>query len=138
MARLMGIDYGTKRTGLAVTDPLQIIASPLETVPTNALMDFLKNYVATEPVERFVVGEPLQDNERESHSTKAIQAFVQQLAKQFPHIPITLVDESFTSQKAAQALVLSGLKKKKRQEKGMLDKVSAALILQLYMETNPL
>lgn len=135
MARIMGIDYGTKRTGLAVTDPLQIIASPLETVATADLMEYLKRYVATEQVERFVVGEPLQDSGKESHSSAPIQAFVKALSKQFPDIPISMVDESFTSQQAAKALVLSGQKKSKRQEKGMLDKVSAALILQQYMET---
>ncbi len=133
MGRILAIDYGTKRTGLAVTDEMQIIASGLTTVETKELVSYLKNYVATENVEKFVVGLPKQMNNTASESEVYIQKFLKQLAKTIPHIPVDRVDERFTSKMAFQTMIDSGLKKKQRQNKALIDEISATLILQSYL-----
>lgn len=134
MPRILAIDYGLKRTGLAATDPLQIIASPLETVPTLQLMDFLKDYVRREEVEAFVVGQPKQADNSPSEIASHVEGFVKRLQVQFPNTPIYREDERFTSIMARQAMLAGGMKKKDRQDKANVDKVSAAIILQSYME----
>lgn len=133
MARILAIDYGQKRTGLAVTDELQIIANPLTTVETPKLMQFLKDYTSKEKVECIVVGEPKHLNNTPSESARFIEPFVKQLCKAFPDTEIARMDERFTSKIASQAILNSGAKKKQRQDKGLVDAVSAALILQSYM-----
>ncbi|MCB0661449.1 MAG: Holliday junction resolvase RuvX [Saprospiraceae bacterium] len=132
----MAIDYGLKRTGVAVTDPLQIIASGLDMVPTSELMDFLKNYFSTELVEKVIVGEPLHKDGNPMEITQKVYGFVQQFKKLFPDKEVILQDERFTSKEASSIIMQSGLKKKKRREKGLVDKIAAALILQEYMEQN--
>ncbi len=133
MGRILAIDYGTKRTGLAVTDEMQIIASGLTTVETKVLVLFLKKYVATENVEKFVVGLPKQMDNTASESEVYIQKFLEQLVKAIPHIPVERVDERFTSKMAFQTMIDSGLKKKQRQNKALIDEISATLILQSYL-----
>ncbi|MFP4846529.1 Holliday junction resolvase RuvX [Winogradskyella sp. PE311] len=136
MGRILAIDYGTKRTGLAVTDEMQIIASGLTTVNTKDLISFLKKYVSNENVEKFVVGEPKQMDNTASESEVYIQKFLMQLTKSIPNIPIKRVDERFTSKMAFQTMIDSGLKKKQRQNKALIDEISATLILQSYMASN--
>jgi len=136
MGRVMAIDYGTKRTGLAVTDPLRIIANGLDTVPTNEVLDYLEKYVAREPVDIFVLGLPTQMNGEESDSMKQIKPFSLKLQKKFPNIELVYIDERFTSALAHQAMLAGGLKKKDRQNKALVDKISATIILQSYMENN--
>ncbi len=133
LARIIALDYGKVRTGIAVTDELQIIASGLTTVATNDLLDFLKNYVEKESVERFVVGEPRQMDNTPSESEVLIKPFLQKLGKTFPEIPIERQDERFTSKMAFQTMVDSGLKKKQRRNKALVDEISATLILQAYL-----
>ncbi|MDG5492359.1 Holliday junction resolvase RuvX [Psychroserpens sp. SPM9] len=133
MARILALDYGTKRTGIAVTDELQIIASGLTTVPTKELLSFLEQYTSEEQVELFVVGEPKQMNYEASESELSITKFLAQLAKRIPHIPIKRVDERFTSKMAFQTMIDSGLKKKQRQDKALVDEISATIILQSYL-----
>ena len=133
MGRILAIDYGTKRTGIAVTDALQIIASGLTTVDTNELLTFLKDYVSGEYVEKFVVGLPKQMNNSASESEVYIQKFLVELQKQIPHISIEREDERFTSKMAFQTMIDSGLKKKQRQNKALVDEISATLILQSYL-----
>ncbi len=135
MPRILAIDYGLKRTGLAVTDSLQIIASPLETVATHELMDFLKNYLTREEVEAFVVGLPKQTDNTASEIAPHVNGFVKRLQAQFPELPVHRVDERFTSIMAQQTLIMGGMKKKDRQNKANIDKVSAAIILQSFMES---
>ena len=135
MSRIIAIDYGKKRTGIAVTDILQLIANGLTTVPTTELMDFLLNYVAKEPVERIIVGHPKQMNNEDSENMKRIVPFVNQLKKKLPQIPVELVDERFTSVLAHQAMLDGGLKKKARQDKALVDEISATIILQSYLES---
>ena len=135
MSRILAIDYGKKRTGIAVTDILQIIANGLTTVATSELMDFLMKYTATEPVERIIVGHPKQMNNEESENMKRIVPFVNQLKKKLPNIPIEYVDERFTSVLAHQAMLDGGLKKKDRQNKALVDEISATIILQSYLES---
>ena len=134
LSRILAIDYGTKRVGIAVSDPMQIIATGLDTVANEDLMNFLKDYTSKEAVETFVVGEPLDLNGEPTKTTKTIYKFVEKLKKAFPDIPVEMVDESMTSQRAAKILVESGVKKMKRREKGRLDRISAILILQEYIE----
>ncbi len=134
MARILAIDYGKKRTGIAVTDDLQIIANPLTTVETPKLMAFLKDYFSKENVECIVVGEPKQMDNTPSESAKFIEPFVKQLSKAFPDKKIARMDERFTSKIASQAILASGLHKKQRQNKALVDTVSATLILQSYMD----
>lgn len=134
MGRIMAIDYGRKRTGLAVTDPMQIIANGLGTIPSSEAVAFLKKYVSQEKVERFVVGQPKQLNNEPSENMQYVAAFVSHLRKVIPEIPIEYMDERFTSVMAHQAMIDGGLKKKKRQDKALVDEISAVLILQGYME----
>ena len=135
MARILAIDYGKKRTGLAVTDVLQIIANGLTTVPTHTLMDFILDYVKREPVERIVVGLPKQMNNQPSENMVRIEPFVNRLRKVLPNIPVEYVDERFTSVLAHQAMLDGGLKKKDRQRKELVDEISATIILQSYMDS---
>lgn len=133
MARIVALDYGAVRTGIAVTDELQIIASGLTTVATPELIAFLSDYVKKERVEQFVVGLPKRMNNTPSESEALIQPFLKQLSAQFPTIPIQRQDERFTSKMARQAMRDSGMKKKKRQNKALIDEISATLILQAYL-----
>ncbi|WP_420572530.1 Holliday junction resolvase RuvX [Kordia sp.] len=133
MTRILAIDYGKKRTGIAVTDEMQLIASGLTTVRTHDLINFLKEYVAKENVELFLVGEPKQMNNEASESEVLIKEFVRLLTKAIPTIPIKRVDERFTSKMAFQTMIDSGLKKKQRQNKGLIDEISATIILQSYL-----
>jgi putative Holliday junction resolvase len=135
MSRILAIDYGKKRTGIAVTDILQMIATGLTTVPTHELMDFLLDYVKKEPVERIIVGHPKQMNNEDSENMKRIVPFVNQLKKKLPQIPVEMVDERFTSVLAHQAMIAGGLKKKARQDKALVDEISATIILQTYLES---
>ncbi|WP_243348667.1 Holliday junction resolvase RuvX [Parabacteroides sp. FAFU027] len=134
MGRIISIDYGRKRTGLAVTDTLQLIANGLGTVQSSQLIPFLKSYIEKEPVELFVVGLPKQMNNQPSESMKYIEPFVNTLKKTFPHIPVEMVDERFTSVLAQQAMITGGMKKKDRQDKAKVDEISATIILQSYLE----
>lgn len=133
MARILSIDYGKKRTGLAVTDPLQLIAGGLATVSTSELFDYLKHYVDAEEVERIVIGEPRQPNGQPSENLARVQQFVNRWRKAVPAIPIEYFDERFTSVLAHQAMIDGGLKKKARQDKALVDEISATIILQDYM-----
>ena len=133
MARILAIDYGLKRTGIAITDELQIIASGLTTVNTKDLLDFLKDYTSKEDVELFLVGEPKQMNNVASESEALILPFITKLEKLFPEIPIKRVDERFTSKMAFQTMIDSGLKKNQRKNKALVDEISATLILQSYL-----
>lgn len=133
MARVLAIDYGKKRTGIAVTDNLQIIASGLTTVPTHELFKFLKEYTSNEEVELFLIGEPRQMDNTVSESEALIIPFMEELKKLFPAIPIKRVDERFTSKMAFQTMIDSGLKKKQRQNKALVDEISATIILQSYL-----
>ena len=133
MARILAIDFGTKRTGIAVTDELQIIASGLTTVNTKKLLQFLKDYIKNESVELFLVGAPKQMDNTASESEVHIKPFIVKLEKQFPNIPIQRVDERFTSKMAFQTMIDSGLKKNQRKNKALIDEISATLILQSYL-----
>lgn len=135
MARILSIDYGQKRTGIAVTDPLQIIANGLTTVPTAKLLDFLNEYIQKENVELIVIGLPKQLNNEPSDSMRFITPFVGRLKHAMPHIPVVFFDERFTSKLAHQAMLEGGLKKKDRQNKELVDEISAVIILQSYMES---
>ena len=135
MGRILALDYGRKRTGIAVTDPLQIIANGLATVQTNQLLDYLTTYFENESVDLVVIGLPKQMNNDYSESMAYIQPFVNRFKKLFPHIPVDYVDERFTSVLAHKAMIEGGLKKKDRQNKALVDEVSATIILQSYMET---
>ena len=138
MARILSIDYGKKRTGLAVTDPLQIIAGGLGTVPTFELFDYLQQYVAREEVERIVIGEPRQPNGEPSENLTRVQQFVNRWRKAVPHIPIEYYDERFTSVLAHQTMIAGGLRKKARQDKALVDEISATIILEDYMRSRKL
>ena len=133
MGRIIAIDYGTKRTGIAVTDELQIIASGLTTVATDELLPFLKDYCTKESIELFVIGLPKQMDNTASESEVYIKSFIADLEKLLPDIPIERVDERFTSKMAFQTMINSGLKKKQRQNKSLIDEISATLILQSYL-----
>ena len=135
MARIMAIDYGRKRTGIAVTDSLQMIANGLTTVPSGELVKFIQNYMAKEPVELIVVGQPKQMNNEPSENMRYVQAFVTHLKRTLPQIPVEYYDERFTSVMAHQAMLEGGLRKKKRQEKALGDEISAVIILQAYLES---
>jgi len=138
MGRIMAIDYGQKRIGLAVTDEFQIIATGLDTVHISEIHQYIKEYVKNEPVETFVVGDPLQMDDSPSESAKYIIPFINWLKNTFPEIPVERVDERFTSQMAFQAMIDGGLKKKARRNKAMIDKISAVIILQSYLESKKL
>jgi len=135
VARIISIDYGKKRTGLAVTDPLQLIAGGLATVATHELFDYLCRYVDKEPVERLVIGEPRQPNGQPSENMVRVEQFVNRWRKAMPQIPIEYYDERFTSVLAHQAMRDGGLHKKARQDKALVDEISATIILQDYMRS---
>lgn len=131
----MALDYGAKRTGIAVTDPLGIIASPLDTVPSHTLFDFLKDYFIKEQVSEVVIGMPKNTDGSPTDATPLVQAAVNRFRKLFPEKPLFLHDERFTSKMALDAMIAGGTKKKDRQNKGNIDKISAAIILQSYLQT---
>ncbi len=131
--RIMGIDYGKKRVGVAATDPLQIIVSPVDTVETDSFEDYLAAYIQAEPVVKIVFGFPYRSGNVVSENGKAIEKVTAHLRKRYPNIPIELVDESYTSRDAMQVLIQSGVKQKKRRDKKLLDKMSAVLILQKFL-----
>lgn len=133
MARLLSIDFGKKRTGIAVTDEFQIIASGLTTVETHNLMSFLKDYFAKEKVETVIIGDPKRLNNEPSEVVPLIEQFLVKFSKEFPDIPVKKVDERFTSKIAFQSMIDSGLKKKQRQNKALIDEIAATIILQDYL-----
>ncbi len=136
MGRILGIDYGRKRTGVAVTDTLKIVASNLATVPTHTLMQFIMDYIAREPVERIVVGLPTQLNGEPSESMKYITPFVNRLRKQLPdNVPVVMYDERFTSTIAHQAMIDGGMKKSDRRDKSRVDAIAATIILNDYLQS---
>lgn len=135
MGRLVAIDYGIKRTGIAVTDPLRIIATPLETVPTDGLLNFLKGYANKEQVDEFVVGMPKTLKNEDSETAPMVRLFVEELRKQFPEKKVNLADERFTSAIAKRAMIEGGMKKSDRRDKANVDKISATIILQSFMES---
>ena len=133
MSRILSIDYGKKRTGIAVTDPLKIIATGLCTMETPKLMNFLKDYFSKEQVELVIIGMPVNWDDTATHATPLVQAFIKQFRKNFPTIPIKEVDERFTSKLASQAMIEMGMKKKQRRDKGMIDQIAATIMLQEYL-----
>lgn len=135
MGRIIAIDYGKKRTGLAVTDPLRITANPLLTIPTQELMDWLRAYINKEQVDEVVIGHPTQLNGQESESMQYIQPFMALFAKSFPHLPLISFDERFTSTLAHRAMIDGGMSKKKRQDKAVVDKLAACIILEDYLNS---
>ena len=135
MARILSIDYGRKRCGIAVTDPLQLIAGGLATVSTSSLFEWLQDYLKREPVERIVIGEPRQPNGEPSENLERVQQFVNRWRKAMPQVPIDYYDERFTSVLAHQAMIDGGLKKKARQDKALVDEISATIILEDYLRS---
>lgn len=133
MPRILAIDYGLKRTGIAVTDPLKIIATGLTTIETPKLFTFLKEYFSKEQVELIIIGEPVNWDESDTHATPLVRKAIERLRKEFPAIPVKPVDERFTSKMASQAMLDMGLKKKQRQDKGLVDKIAATIMLQEYL-----
>ncbi|MEO8719484.1 MAG: Holliday junction resolvase RuvX [Ginsengibacter sp.] len=133
MSRVLCIDYGKKRTGLAVTDPLQIIATGLTTVDSQELISFLKKYFLREEVELIVIGDPKNLDDSDTHATPLVREIIKKLEKEFPNIPITKVDERFTSKMAKQAMIDMGMKKKDRRNKRNVDEIAATIMLQEYM-----
>lgn len=131
--RILAIDYGLKRTGIAVSDELQIIASGLTTIPSETVLDFLQNYFGKERVEKVLIGEPKQMNNEPSESAPIINAFVEKFKTTFPDMPVDRVDERFTSKMAFQVMIDSGLKKKQRQNKALIDEISATIMLRDYL-----
>ena len=134
MKRILAIDFGTVRIGIAVTDTLQMIANGLDTIPAKDIIPFLKKYVSTEPVESFILGESKNLDGTPTDSTQKILVFKKNLEKEFPTIPVVMIDERFTSKMAFRTMIDAGLSKSKRREKGLVDKISAVLILQTYLE----
>lgn len=135
MARILSIDYGKKRTGIAVTDPLQIIANGLATVSTSELLSYLKDYLSREQVERIIIGRPMQPNGQPSENLQRVEQFVNRWKKEMPDVPVEYVDERFTSVLAHQAMIDGGLRKKARQDKALVDKISATIILEDYLRS---
>jgi putative Holliday junction resolvase len=133
MARIMAIDYGLRRTGIAVTDPLQIIATGLTTVESPKLISFLKEYIRTEPVELILIGEPKNWDDSDTHATPLVRDVMVRLRKEFPAIPLQPVDERFTSKLASRAMVEMGMKKKQRRNKALVDEIAATILLQEYL-----
>ena len=133
MARILAIDYGLKRTGIAVTDPLQIIATGLTTVESPKLITFLKEYMRNEVVELMLIGEPKNWDDSDTHATPLVRQIVRRLEKEFPTVPLKLVDERFTSKLASRAMVEMGMKKKQRQNKALVDEIAATILLQEYL-----
>jgi len=134
LSRILSIDYGGKRTGIAVTDSLQIIAGALTTVETQNLISFLKDYFSKEEVELILIGEPKNWDESDTHATPLVRKAVQELKKNFPHIPVQTIDERYTSKMAAQAMRDMGMKKKQRRQKGNTDQIAATIMLQEFLE----
>jgi len=137
MARILAIDYGLKRTGIAVTDPLQIIATGLTTVDSKEMIPFLKSYFLQEAVELIIIGEPKNWDESDTHATPLVKDAIKKLKKEFPHIPLKTVDERYTSKMAKQAMIEMGMKKKARQNKRTVDEIAATIMLQEYMQSLP-
>ncbi len=138
MPRILSIDYGLKRTGLAVTDPLQIIATGLTTVDSKELISFLKNYFNKEQVELIIIGEPKNLDDSDTHATPLVEKCIKDLQKNFPDIPVKKVDERFSSKMASQAMIDMGMKKKQRRDKRLIDEIAATILLQGYLGTlNP-
>lgn len=133
MGRILSIDFGGKRTGLAATDPLQIIATALDTVDTHHLYEFLKKYVAEEQVEKIIIGYPLNLDDTPTHATPLVDAAVKRLNKLFPQVPVEKVDERFSSRRASEAMLEMGMKKKDRRQKGNTDQIAATILLQEYL-----
>lgn len=136
MDRIIGIDYGRKRVGVAVSDPLRIFASALDTVPAAKIIDYIKKYAEKETVARFVVGYPMNMDNTPSEAAADVDVFLKNLAKSFPAIPVTLEDERFTSVLAHRAMIEGGMKAKDRRDKNSVDRISAAIILQSYLDKN--
>lgn len=134
MARIIAIDYGGKRTGIAVTDPLQIIATGLETIESKELIPFLKKYFAAEPVELIIIGMPKNWDDTDTHGTPLVEAAIKKIKKEFPAMPIKTVDERYTSKMAKDAMIEMGMKKKDRRVKGNVDVIAATIMLQDYMQ----
>ena len=137
MPRIIAIDYGLKRTGLAVTDPLKIIATGLTTIESKQLIPFLKAYFAREEVELIIIGEPKNLDGSDTHATSLVKKVLKELEKNFPAIPIQTVDERFTSKMASRAMIEMGLKKKQRRNKALIDEIAATIMLQEYLKTSP-
>lgn len=135
MARILSIDYGLKRTGIAVTDPLQIIASGLTTVESQQLIQFLKDYFKKEEVEKIIIGEPKNLDDSDTHATPLVKKIIERLKKEFPTIPIETVDERYTSSMAKQAMIDMGMKKKQRRDKATVDEIAATIMLQEYLQS---
>ena len=134
MSRILAIDYGLKRTGLAVTDPLKIIATGLTTVESKQLIAFLKDYFSKEEVELMIIGEPKNLDDSDTHATQLVRNIIKELQKNFPAIPVKTVDERFTSKMASRAMIEMGLKKKQRQNKALVDEIAATIMLQDYLK----
>jgi len=134
LARILCIDYGLKRTGIAVTDPLQIIATGLTTVASKELIPFLKNYFSTEPTELILIGEPLNWDDTDTHATPLVRKAIEKLKKEFPQMPIRTVDERNTSKMASRAMIDMGMKKKQRQNKALIDEIAATIMLQEWLQ----
>ena len=134
MGRIIGIDYGRKRIGLAVSDPLNIFASPLNTVNNQEFEDYISGYLKSETIDGFVIGYPVQMNNLPSESVKYVNPFIRMLKKKFPSIPVYLADERFTSKMALRSMIDGGMKKADRRDKAMVDKVSAAILLQSFLD----
>lgn len=135
MGRILAIDYGLKRTGIAVTDPLQIIAQGLTTIESSQLIKFLKNYFSHESVDKIIIGEPKNLDNTSTDATALVEKVVRQLESSFPAIPIIRIDERFTSKMASRAMIDMGLKKKQRQNKGLVDEIAATILLQGYLQS---
>jgi len=135
LPRILSIDYGLKRTGIAVSDPLQIIASGLTTVESKQLIPFLKDYFSREQVELIIIGEPKNWDDTDTHATPLVERCIKDLQKNFPHIPIKKVDERFTSKMARDSMLEMGLKKKQRRDKALVDEIAATILLQEYMRS---
>lgn len=136
MPRILAIDYGLKRTGLAVTDPLKIISSALTTVESPQLFNFLKEYFKNEVVELIIIGDPRNLDDSDTHATPLVKKVIERLKKEFPSIPVQTVDERYTSKMASRAMIDMGMKKMQRRNKAMVDQIAAAIMLQEYMEKN--
>ena len=136
MPRILAIDYGLKRTGLAVTDPLKIIATGLTTLDTHKLFPFLKSYLQQEEVELILVGEPKNLDDSDTHATPLVKKAIQKLKREFPSIPVQTIDERYTSKLARQSMLEMGLKKKDRQNKGLVDEIAATIMLQEYLQSH--
>lgn len=134
MPRIIAIDYGLKRTGIAVTDPLQIIATGLTTIASSTLIDFLKKYIEKEDVEKIIIGDPKNLDDTDTHATVLVRQAVEKIKKAFPQIPVEKVDERYTSKMAVQAMIDMGMKKKQRRNKAIIDEIAATIMLQEYLQ----